>query len=63
MEQKLESDGCDDFIFGKFWPILNEKYGNNGSAKGDYFHHDLLVARRIYENKPEKHIDRRGLAC
>jgi hypothetical protein len=57
MEQKLESDGRDDFAFGKVWPILNEKYGNNGSAKGDYFHQDLHVARRIYENKPEKHID------
>jgi hypothetical protein len=57
VEQKLVSDGCDDFVFGKLWPILNDKYANNSSAKGDYFHHDLLVARRIYENKPEKHID------
>jgi hypothetical protein len=38
-------------------PFLEEKYVNNGSAKGDYFHQDLLVARRIYENRPEKHID------
>jgi SAM-dependent methyltransferase len=36
---------------------LKDKYENNGSAKGDYFHQDLLVARRIFENKPEKHID------
>jgi hypothetical protein len=57
MEQKLASAGRDDFVFGKDWPILDEKYGNNGSAKGDYFHQDLLVARRIYENKPQKHID------
>jgi SAM-dependent methyltransferase len=57
MEQKQASPGRDDFVFGKRWPILGEKYSNNGSATGDYFHQDLLVAGRIYENKPEKHID------
>jgi hypothetical protein len=46
-----------DFVFGKLYPCLDDKYSNNGSAKGDYFHQDLLVARRIFENKPEKHID------
>jgi hypothetical protein len=56
-EQKQSSLNRDDFIFGKLWPILGEKYGDNGSAKGHYFYQDLLVARRIYENKPEKHID------
>jgi hypothetical protein len=56
-EQKQSSLNRDDFIFGKLFPILGEKYGDNGTAKGHYFHQDLLVARRIYENKPEKHID------
>ena len=55
--QKEESKNCDDFIFGKVYPCLKDKYENNGSAKGHYFHQDLLVARRIYENKPEKHVD------
>lgn len=34
--------------------------GNNdqgGIAKGHYFHQDLLVARKIFKNNPEKHID------
>jgi hypothetical protein len=56
-KQKRESAECEDFIFGNLFPFLADKYDNNGSAKGDYFHHDLLVARRIYENNPEKHID------
>jgi hypothetical protein len=56
-KQKEESKNCDDFVFGKVYPCLQDKYENNGSAKGDYFHQDLLVARRVYENKPEKHID------
>jgi hypothetical protein len=56
-KQKRESVDCDDFIFGNLFPVPGDKYDNNSSAKGDYFHQDLLVARRIYENKPEKHID------
>jgi len=55
--QKEASKNKDDFVFGVVYPCLEDKHKNNGSAKGDYFHQDLLVARRIYENKPEKHID------
>ncbi|MBN1123869.1 MAG: DUF268 domain-containing protein [Sedimentisphaerales bacterium] len=29
----------------------------SGSAKGHYFHQDLLVARRIYQNQPNLHVD------
>lgn len=28
-----------------------------GISKGHYFHQDLLVAKYIYENKPDRHID------
>jgi hypothetical protein len=28
-----------------------------GISKGHYFHQDLLVAKYIYKNKPDKHID------
>jgi hypothetical protein len=28
-----------------------------GTASGHYFHQDLLVARRIYERSPERHVD------
>ncbi len=45
------------FILGKLYPCLDEKYANNGTAKGDYFHQDLLVANRIFKNNPQKHID------
>jgi hypothetical protein len=56
-KQKMESTDCNDFILGNLFPMLGDKYDNSGGAKGDYFHHDLLVARRIFVNKPEKHID------
>jgi len=40
-----------------FYPILDDKYKQSGTAKGHYFHQDLLVARRIYINIPNKHVD------
>lgn len=46
-----------DFVFGLPYPILNERFSESGSMSGHYFHQDLLIARRIYENKPLKHVD------
>ncbi|MHA7775270.1 DUF268 domain-containing protein [Roseibium sp. M-1] len=39
------------------WPILDDYEDNAGVASGQYFHQDLLVARYIYEAKPDRHID------
>ena len=36
---------------------INEKKHLSGTASGHYFHQDLLVARRIFENNPEIHVD------
>jgi hypothetical protein len=49
--------GNNEFSFGKLWPCLVDKYTDSGMAKGGYFHQDLLVARKIFENNPECHID------
>jgi hypothetical protein len=46
-----------EFIFGNLYHCLTEKYANSGTARGGYFHQDLLVARRIFENNPQCHID------
>ena len=40
-----------------FYPVLDDKYKQGGTAKGHYFHQDLLVAQKVYKNNPEKHID------
>lgn len=40
-----------------YYPIFNDFKDNAGSAKGHYFHQDLLIAKFIYEKSPEKHID------
>jgi len=45
------------FPFGKLYPVLDERFMESGSASGQYFHQDLLVARRIFINQPELHLD------
>lgn len=46
-----------DFPFGKLFPILRDRYLESGLAKGDYFHQDLLMAKRVFANKPVTHVD------
>lgn len=43
--------------FGRLFPCLGDSTSDSGVASGHYFHQDLLVARRIFERKPERHID------
>ncbi len=45
------------FEMGKPYPCLDDRYQSSGTAKGHYFHQDLHVARRIFEGKPDKHLD------
>jgi len=46
-----------DFLLGKFVIIASDKYSSSGTMSGHYFHQDLLVARKIYQNNPTKHVD------
>lgn len=45
------------FPWGKLYPCLDDRFSESGTVKGHYFHQDLLVARKIFENNPELHID------
>ena len=45
------------FIFGKNFPILIERFFECGTMSGHYFHQDLLVAKKIFNNNPELHVD------
>lgn len=38
-------------------PCLTDRYEQSGVATGHYFHQDLLVARKIFERKPQRHVD------
>jgi len=53
--KKQAKNATEKFPFGNDYPILDE--GSSGGAKGHYFHQDLHVARRIFENNPNIHID------
>jgi hypothetical protein len=46
-----------NFPITQFRPFLYEKKDSSGVASGDYFHQDLFVARKIFENIPKKHTD------
>ncbi|MGO9897024.1 MAG: DUF268 domain-containing protein [Bryobacteraceae bacterium] len=41
----------------RFYPCLTDRYEEAGEASGAYFNQDLLVARRIFEANPRRHID------
>ena len=45
-----------DFPFGKLFPILNERHSESGIMNGHYFHQDLLIAKKIYNSSPKRHI-------
>jgi len=49
--------GNNEFTFNKLQPIFSDKFDNGGTIAGHYFHQDLHVAQRVYQNRPVKHVD------
>jgi SAM-dependent methyltransferase len=45
------------FRTNRMYPCLHDRFSQSGVASGHYFHQDLLVANKIFQNKPLKHID------
>lgn len=45
------------FPIARINPYPHEKNDQSGTARGHYFHQDLLVAHRIFERNPERHVD------
>ena len=54
---KRQREAGGEFPLGSMTPILNEKVQESGSASGAYFHQDLLVARKIFNARPRRHVD------
>lgn len=46
-----------EFAFGAAYPCLDDKQAADAQARTHYFHQDLLVASRIFEAQPQRHID------
>lgn len=42
---------------GRIYPIFGDEGQKAGHASGHYFHQDLWAARKIYQRRPEKHVD------
>lgn len=38
-------------------PCLHDRYEEGGTTRNEYFWQDLLVARWIHQDRPEKHVD------
>ena len=45
------------FPLDRLYPCYFDKNDNAGSACGAYYWQDFFVARRIFRNKPDRHID------
>ncbi len=54
---KEQLNGDADFPISRLKPIYKERGDSGGTMSGHYFHQDLLVARRVHANQPEKHVD------
>ena len=42
---------------GTVSPCLSDRFEQSGAATGHYFHQDLLVARRVHQRQPKRHLD------
>lgn len=56
---KIKKQRGDDtkFYFGRIVPIFLDRFSQSGTMAGHYFHQDLFVARKIFNNNPVRHID------
>lgn len=50
-------DAAAAFPLGTAWPCLADRYEESGTASGQYFHQDLLIAQLVHRAAPERHVD------
>lgn len=43
--------------FGKLYPCIHDYNAEGGLASGHYFHQDLIVAQRVFQANPVRHVD------
>ena len=53
----LQGQSHTQMRFGKLYPCIDDYGVEGGTATGHYFHQDLLVAQRIFEANPTRHVD------
>jgi hypothetical protein len=57
MLRRQARDGKDAWPIFLNAPCLTDWSQEGGVASGQYFHQDLLIAQRIFESSPMKHVD------
>ncbi len=55
MRQQLQ--GNTEWKLSELYPVLRERFETNGDLKSHYFHEDLVVAQRVFQHNPRKHVD------
>jgi hypothetical protein len=55
--QRLNSTPAFRLRFTDAFPILTDRYASAGHAEGHYFHQDLWAAKKIFQERPDAHID------
>jgi len=53
----LNTSGRFPLRLANAYPILENFVSEAGQVRGDYFHQDLWAARKIYQARPERHVD------
>jgi SAM-dependent methyltransferase len=53
----LQAKSDSGMRLGKLYPCTDEYDLESGTASGQYFHQDLLIARRVFEANPRRHVD------
>ena len=54
-KQVRESGG--EFPLGKMHPCVADRYEQSAVVSEHYFYQDFLVAQRVFQNRPLKHVD------
>ncbi len=57
LRSQAAAAGRADFPIRANYPCFGDNVSNSGTARGQYFHQDLLVAQRIYAAEPDRHVD------
>lgn len=55
--KKLNHSPTLRFRLGEAFPILTDMQEAAGSTGGHYFHQDLWAARKIFQRRPQQHLD------
>jgi SAM-dependent methyltransferase len=46
-----------EFKITRNYACLTDRFDKSGALSGHYFHMDLLMAKRVFANNPQKHVD------